>query len=415
MSLLPSLPPHPVPRRLQGVAEARLRAYPVLTITGPRQSGKTTLARLLRPDFLYFSLEDPDIRAFATEDPRGLLSQAAEGAILDEVQRAPALLSYLQGMVDAERGVGRFILTGSIQLELMESVTQSLAGRTALLTLLPFSLGELEGAERAPDSLDLLLQQGLFPPIYDRPVPAEVWLQDYVATYVERDVYAILNVKDMAAFRGFVQLCAGRCGQLLNLASLAADAGVNRVTAQSWLGVLQASYLIFLVPPWSSNVSKRLIKSPKLYFCDSGLAAWLMGIRDPSQVMTHPQRGAWFENWAMTELLKAQYHAGWKPTLHFLRDKQGHEVDAMIETAPDTLHGIEMKSGATVASDFFTGLDYWETRITDRRITPWLIYGGLSRQRREQGQVLPWNDLEPLLHHLACTSGQQDHAPPTGG
>jgi len=307
---------------MKSVAEDRLRSYPVLTITGPRQSGKTTLARLLRPETRYVSLEDPDIRAFATEDPRGFLADTGDEAIIDEVQRVPDLLSYLQGVLDAGNAMGRFILTGSSQFELIESVTQSLAGRTALLTLHPFSLGELKAAGRAPSSVAQLLQQGLFPPIHDRPVAADVWLQDYIATYVERDVRALMNIRDVVAFQRFVQLCAGRCGQLLNINSLAEDAGINRPTAQSWLSVLQASHLVLLVQPWANNLSKRLIKTPKLYFVDSALAASLMGIRDVSQVMAHPLRGALFENWAIVELIKGQCNAGLKPSIYFLRDKK---------------------------------------------------------------------------------------------
>lgn len=396
----PVIPRHPVPRLMQETAEERLRSYPILTITGPRQSGKTTLSRLLRPNFPYFSLEDPDNRAFANEDPRGFLRQAQGGAILDEVQRVPSLFSYLQSTVDADRSMGQYILTGSSQFELIESITQSLAGRSTLLTLLPFTLGELQTAKRAPQSVGALLHAGLFPPIYDRPVAATTWLQDYVATYLERDVRAILNIQDITAFQRFVQLCAGRCGQLLNITSLAADTGVTRATAQTWLTVLQASYLVFLIHPWSANLSKRLIKSPKLYFCDPGLAAWLIGIREAAHLTAHPQRGALFENWAMTELLKAQMNRGHKPSLHFLRNKQGNEVDALVETAPGCLDAIEIKSGATIASDYFAGLDYWRNQLSDLQITPWLIHGGSVQQQRDRGHVLPWDNLEPLLAQL---------------
>ena len=400
---LPNLPTKPIERQMKSVAEDRLRSYPVLTITGPRQSGKTTLARLLRPETRYVSLEDPDIRAFATEDPRGFLADTGDEAIIDEVQRVPDLLSYLQGVLDAGNAMGRFILTGSSQFELIESVTQSLAGRTALLTLHPFSLGELKAAGRAPSSVAQLLQQGLFPPIHDRPVAADVWLQDYIATYVERDVRALMNIRDVVAFQRFVQLCAGRCGQLLNINSLAEDAGINRPTAQSWLSVLQASHLVLLVQPWANNLSKRLIKTPKLYFVDSALAASLMGIRDVSQVMAHPLRGALFENWAIVELIKGQCNAGLKPSIYFLRDKQGHELDALIETGYGSLMGIEIKSGATVASDFFNGLDYWRERLGSVTLDPWLVYGGDSRQRRERGHVVPWNDMDPLLNQMIST------------
>ncbi len=381
-------------------ARERLAGFPVLTVIGPRQSGKTTLSRMLLPDAPYFSLEDPDTRSFATEDPRGFLRQVADGAILDEVQRVPALFSYLQGVVDAGRRMGRFILTGSSQFELVESITQSLAGRSSMLTLLPFSLGELQSADRAPATVDQLLYAGLFPPVHDRPVEPAVWLQDYVATYLERDVRQILNIQDLAAFQRFVQLCVGRIGQLLNVSSLATDAGISRVTANAWLSVLQASHLAFFVQPWFSNLSKRLIKAPKLYFCDSGLAAWLLGVRQPGHLTAHPQRGALFENWVMTELLKAQANRGLKPSLHFLRDRQGREVDALVETGPTAIQAIEVKSGETIASDFFNGLDYWQGNLPGRELSPWLVYGGGSRQDRRQATVLPWDQLSPLIQRV---------------
>lgn len=399
-STAPTIPPEPIRRRAMEAARERLASFPVLTITGPRQSGKTTLSRMLLPDAPYFSLEDPDIRAFATEDPRGFLRQAADGAILDEVQRAPALFSYLQGVVDAERRMGRFILTGSSQFELIETITQSLAGRSAMLTLLPFALGELQAVGRAPATVDQLLYAGLFPPIHDRPVEPTVWLQDYIATYLERDVRQILKIQDLATFQRFVQLCAGRIGQLVNISSLATDAGISRITANAWLSVLQASHLVFLVQPWFSNLSKRLIKTPKLYFCDSGLAAWLLGVRKPDHLTAHPQRGALFENWVMTELLKAQANCGLKPSLHFLRDKQGREVDALVETSPMEIQAVEVKSGETVASDFFDGLSYWRENLQGRELTPWLVYGGSGRQDRSQATALPWNDLSPLIQRL---------------
>lgn len=393
----------PIPRFAQSFAQQCLESFPVLTITGPRQSGKTTLARLLRPQFPYFSLEDPDVRAFALDDPRGFLRQCENGAILDEIQRAPSLFSYLQSTVDADRRLGRFILTGSSQLALVESVTQSLAGRSALLTLLPFSLAELQAAGRAPKELNALLYAGLFPPLYDRSVSPSVWLQNYVSTYLEKDVRQLLNIHQLDAFQRFIQLCAGRVGQLLNVSNLAADAGITRVTAQAWLTVLQASHLIFLLPPWLSNRNKRLIKSAKLYFCDVGLAAWLVGARALEHLPTHPQRGALFENWVITELLKAHTHQGRTPRLCFLRDKQGHEVDALIEIAPLNWQALEIKSGETIASDWFDSLNYWAGQFAtddNTRFARSLIYGGTNAQTRQQTQVFPWCDLALCLKPL---------------
>jgi uncharacterized protein len=287
---------------------------------------------------------------------------------------------------------------------LISSITQSLAGRASLLHLLPFSYAELQAVGRAPTSADALLHAGFFPPIHDRSVNPTVWLQDYVGTYLERDVRQILNIQDLATFQRFIQLCAGRIGQLLNITALAADTGITRVTAESWLSVLQASHLIFLVRPWFSNLNKRLVKTPKLYFCDPGLAAWFVGVRTPDHISVHPQRGALFENWIMTELLKAQTNQGRKTTLHFLRDKEGHEIDALIETGPDTFHAVEIKSGETIASDFFAGLDYWRAKLTRQEITPWLIHGGTTHQQREKATVLPWNNLSPLVNAITLTS-----------
>ncbi len=270
-----------------------------------------------------------------------------------------------------------------------------------MLTLLPFSLAELQSANRAPASVDELLYTGLFPPIYDRPIEPNIWIQDYIGTYLERDVRQILKIQDLATFQRFIQLCAGRIGQLLNLSSLASDTGITRVTAESWLSVLQASHLVFIVRPWFTNSSKRFIKTPKLYFSDPGLAAWFLGIRNAGHVTAHPQRGALFENWVMTELLKEQTNSGQKPSLYFLRDKEGHEVDAIIETAPDTFQAVEVKSGETIASDSFAGLDYWRSHLSGKTLVPWLVHGGTAFQQREKATVLPWNDLSPLISVLA--------------
>lgn len=384
-----------ITRRLEPILRRALEHFPVVALTGPRQSGKTTLARQLGGGRPYATLEDPDLRSFASEDPRGFLSGFPEGGVLDEIQRCPQLFSYLQGVVDARGRSGHFIVTGSQQFHFLEGATQSLAGRMGLYQLPPFSLVELQAGGLAPSELNTLLWQGQYPPIHDRKAPADQWLRSYVATYLERDVRLIANVRDFAAFQRFVQLCAGRVGQLLNVNSLASDAGISRPTAEAWLSVLQASYLIFLCRPHSTNLSKRLIKTPKLYFGDVGLAAWLLGVREPGHLQAHPLRGALFENWVMAELMKLQASQGEEPRLEFLRDKEGHEVDALLEHRGQ-LHLIEMKAGQTIASDHYAGLNYWRHQLQDRQPSCWLIHGGDEQQKGARGHALPWHQIGAL-------------------
>lgn len=391
-------------RQILPILERRLAQFPVVALTGPRQSGKTTLAKFVAGQRPYVSMEDPDVRDFALEDPRGFLARFGDGAVLDEVQRCPQLFSYLQGIVDADKRPGLFILTGSQQFGMMESITQSLAGRVALLQLLPFSLGELQAADVAPPDVDTLLYKGLFPPLHDRDIAPADWLSSYVATYLERDVRQLLNIQNLSLFQRFVGLCAGRVGQLLSVDGLASDAGISRQTAAGWLSVLEASHIVFLVRPWFANIGKRLIKTPKLYFCDTGLAAWLLGAKTLEYVAGLPQRGALFENWAMTELLKAQTNAGLPANLYFLRDKTGHEVDAFVPIAPEAFAAVEVKAGQTVAADFFKGLDYWRKTLAVKTFQPWLIYGGETPQTRERGEILPWNGLTPLLASVSGAS-----------
>ena len=369
--------------------------YPVVAVTGPRQSGKTTLVRALFGKLPYVSLEEPDRRAFALEDPRGFLAAYPDGAVLDEVQRAPDLLSYLQTLVDRDPRPGRFILTGSQQLGLLSGIAQSLAGRVALIKLLPFSLGELEGSGQAPATVDKLLLQGLYPPIYDRGLDPTTWYANYVATYLERDVRQLVNVRDLTTFDRFLRLCAGCSGQLLNLSGLASDAGVSHNTARAWVSVLEASYLVQLLPPYHRSFNKRLVKTPKLYFLDPGLASWLVGIRTLDQLVVHPLRGALFEGWVVTEALKARYHQGLAPDLYFWRDNSGHEVDLLREDGA-VLTPFEIKSGRTVVPDFFTGLRRWVTIAGDAAGQPYLVYGGDERQIRSGVTVLPWRALGQL-------------------
>lgn len=372
-----------------------LDQYPVVAVTGPRQSGKTTLVRHVCHDKDYVLLEDLDTREFAQVDPRGFLAQYPDGAILDEVQRCPELLSYLQGIVDRERRPGHFVLTGSQQFSLHSGLSQTLAGRVALLPLLPFSLQALQGAGRVPKTLVDMLWMGSYPPIYDRGYEPSAWYGNYVRTYIERDVRDLINVRDLSTFQRFVRLCAGRTGQLVNLSSLAGDCGITHNTAKAWLGVLEASYLVYLLQPYHRNFNKRLVKTPKLYFLDAGLAAWLLGVQQPDHLRVHPMFGALFESWVVAECLKACWHAGREPNLYFWRDRSGHEVDLLVDQGVCAIP-VEVKSGQTVAADFFRPLKHWQELAGDFGGQAALVYGGDVRQRRSDCDVIPWARVSEL-------------------
>jgi hypothetical protein len=369
----------------------------VVTVTGPRQSGKTTLCRAVFDDKPYVSLEAPDVRAFAHEDPRGFLGGLGDGAVLDEVQRAPELLSYIQTEVDTHPGPRRFVLTGSANLALLEGVSQSLAGRTALLNLLPLGLEELRQFPDSPAELFDLLWRGSYPASFDRGLAPGDWYPSYVGTYLERDVRALLSVGDLLAFQTFLRLCAGRVGQLVNLSALGADAGVTHGTARAWLSVLEAGYVVWRLPPLHANLGKRLVKTPKLHFLDSGLVCWLLGIQSPAQLRDHPLRGAVFETWVASEVLKARLHRGLPASLCFYRDRSGAEVDLVVELARAYL-AVETKSAQTVAEDFFAGLRaFAAAAAADPRrqsVESLIVYGGGETQFRSSATVLPWSAID---------------------
>lgn len=373
-----------------------MRAFPVVALTGPRQSGKSTLCRGLFPKRAYVNLEEPDTRAFATDDPRGFLAQYPEGAIIDEVQRCPDLPSYLQALVDAEPAPGRWILTGSQNLAVLASVSQSLAGRSAVLHLLPMAWSEVVRFKAHPASLDEALLTGGYPRILDMGISPSEWLGAYVATYVERDVRSLSNVGDLAAFTRFVQLCAGRTAQLLNFSALAADAGVSQPTAKAWLSILEASFIAFRLQPWHGNLGKRLIKSPKLHFHDTGLACWLLGIRDVTQLRSHPLRGAIFETWVVTETLKHRWNRGEMTGLYFYRDVQQAEVDAVIEE-PGRLTLIEAKAGETVTDDLLKPMRHVGRLLSGEgggtKIESLAVLGGGHSQSRSDVRIVPWREL----------------------
>ncbi len=374
------------------------RQFPVVSINGPRQSGKTTLVRTIFPRYRYLSLENPDQLDFALTDPRAFLEGRGEGMIIDEAQRAPHLLSYIQGIVDEMNKPGMFILTGSHNFLLLEKITQSLAGRAGIVTLLPFSLGEYTSHFPSAD-LDRLIIRGMYPRIYDKDLDAEDWYAAYVTTYVERDVRSIKNIENLTTFRNFLKLCAGRSGQILNLSSLGDDCGITHNTARSWISVLEASYIVSLLPPYYENFNKRIIKTPKLYFLDTGLLCYLLGISSLTIYETHPLRGPLFETYIYSELYKLFSHRGKRAGLYFWRDKTGHEIDFIIPGAAD-IYAIEVKAGRTVTSDYFRNLAYWKD--LSGAASAYLIYRGEEEQKRSAAHVLP---VLPAFKRLAEAIG----------
>lgn len=388
-----------VPREAAATLRTFAQGFPVVAVTGPRQSGKTTLARVIFPDKPYVTLESPDQREQAQGDPRAFLGRYPDGAVIDEAQRCPELFSYLQERVDEDGRSGLFVLTGSQQFGLMAGVTQSLAGRVGLLTLLPFSLGELADARRAPPSVDALLHRGFYPPVHVRAVSPSSWYAAYVATYLERDVRQLVNVQDLRSFQRFLALCAGRCGQLLNLAALGAECGVAAGTVRAWLSVLEASYVVFRLQPYHRNFGKRVVKTPKLYFYDPGLAAWLLGVTEAAHLAAHPLRGALFEAWAVAELVKGRLNRGLPPSLYFWRDKTGHEIDVVFERGGEAVP-FEVKSGATVARDWFDGLQRWGAWAGGSAVPGYLVHGGETSQRGAGTELVPWRDLPRVARGL---------------
>lgn len=384
-----------IPRTAHNTLMRLAKGFPVLAITGPRQSGKTTLAKSAFPDKPYLTLEDPDTRLFAENDPRGLLASYPEGLILDEAQRAPQIFSYLQGVVDNHLVSGKYILTGSQQFGLLSGITQSLAGRVGMVQLLPFAMDELLAAGILPDTADQLMLYGMYPPLYDRDLAPADWFPAYINTYIERDVRQLINVRDLSAFQRFVRMCAARCGQLLNLSSLATDCGISHNTAAAWLSVLEASYIIFLLRPHFSNFNKRLVKTPKLYFLDTGLAAWLLGIREQGQMAFHAQRGALFENLVITEFLKGRFNQGQQADLYFWRDSRGLEVDLLLDDGA-SLTPVEIKSGQTIAADSLTSLKKWCELSGTTESPALLVYGGNRELANGNIAIIPWRKLAEL-------------------
>ena len=382
-----------IARRLTRVVRSYARTFKIVAILGPRQSGKTTLARAVFARKPYASLEEPDQRQFAADDPRGFLARFPRGAVIDEAQHCPALFSYLQGRVDASATRGQFVLTGSQQLGLMENIAQTLAGRVGTVDLLPFSYAELRAAGLEPGTLEDALFRGGYPPLFDEPAAAPVaWLNSYLRTYVERDVRHAVTVRDLSVFRRFLSLCAGTAGQLLNTVRLGADCGVSHNTVRAWLSVLEAGFVVLRLPPHHESFRKRVVKTPKLYFHDVGLLARLLGIETPAQLRAHPLRGAIFENWVVVELLKAHLNRGEDPRLFFWRDNVGQEIDVLREHG-GRLRAWECKSGMTFVSEWTTGLVKWSRLAGPKAGTLHLVYGGDESFTRQGIRVISWRDV----------------------
>lgn len=377
---------------IQRTAEQELRelatSFKAIAVVGPRQSGKSTLVRHVFPEKPYVSLENPDFRIFATQDPRGFLSTYPDGAILDEVQRTPELFSYLQEILDTANQNGLFILTGSNNFILQEHISQSLAGRVGYLQLLPLSLEEIGELDTDPDSL---MFRGGYPILYQQAISPTRWYANYIRTYVERDVRLIKNIGNLNIFEKFLRLCTGRIGQLLNMSSLAVEVGVDVKTIDAWLSVLEMSFVVFRLQPYHQNYNKRIVKMPKLYFYDVGLALSLMGVEESSQVQLHPFRGALFENLIVLEFMKQRLNAGRRPNLYFWRDNTGNEIDILLDRGTELL-AIEVKSGQTITADYFKGLNFWQR--TSGQDGGFVVYAGDQQQLRSNGvRVVPFRQI----------------------
>lgn len=384
-----------IDRKLEKKIKVLSKKFGVVAITGPRQSGKTTLAKKIFKDKPYVSLENPDVLELALNDPRRFLSQYKKGAVLDEIQKAPKLFSYIQGIVDESNTKGLFILTGSQNFLLLESITQSLAGRVALFTLLPFSLEELKKTKHNPKTIEDSLFTGFYPRLYnDRLYPKE-WFPNYIQTYVERDVRQIKDVQNLATFQKFIKLCAARTGQILNIQNLAIDCDISPNTAKSWLNLLEASYIIFRLQPHFKNFNKRLIKSPKLYFWDTGLVSFLLGIQNKKELITHPQRGALFETWVIGELFKQFYNKGERAPLYFWADKT-HEIDLIFEKGTKLIP-LEIKSATTIQNHLFKSLDYWCKLTGFDQSKSFLIYAGDKNFDYKKAKVRNWQSLSRIF------------------
>lgn len=377
------------------------KEYPVLAILGPRQSGKTTVAKATFPNHNYILLEEPDMLEFALSDARAFLKHYTNeyGLIIDEAQHAPNLFSYIQGIVDGENKPGKFILTGSQNFYLNEQISQTLAGRVNISTLLPLSLTEIKSSLKLPENYETILFEGQYPKVIAQDIDPHRWYLNYIHTYIERDVRQIKNITDLHLFQKFLALCAGRIGQVVNWSELGRDCGISTKTVTSWISLLEASYLIFLLYPHHDNFNKRIVKSPKLYFYDSGVACALLKIRLQDQLTTHYLKGSLFESFVISELIKQSYNQGLTPYIYFWAIQSGYEVDCLLEK-DNELIPIEIKSSETINSKFFDGLLYWSKLASQDLTKGYLVYGGKEKQKRSHGTVISWNAVDEIVRSV---------------
>lgn len=381
-----------IQREIISAIKFLVKKYPIIAVTGPRQSGKTTLLKSMFPGYRYISLENHDIRNFATTDPNGFLNEYSDKVIFDEVQRAPMLFSYLQTKVDESKTMGQFILSGSQNFHLVQNITQSLAGRVAIFKLLPLDFQELSSAGLLQDNYIENLVKGFYPAIFDRKIPSRIFYSNYVQTYIQRDVSELIAIKDMRLFQNFIALCATRAGQLLNLSSLANECGISQPTAKAWLSALESSYILFLLPPYFENFSKRIVKTPKLYFYDTGLLCYLLKLDNAEQIQLSDFKGSLFENMMIAEYVKRMYHCNKLKDIWFWRDAAGNEVDLIVQSGQNQ-EAIEFKSTQTIMSNLFKGLNFYEKISKKISLSKYLVYGGDELQKRTASTVLPWRDF----------------------
>lgn len=382
-------------RDIQSEFKTLINEYPVVTILGPRQSGKTTLAKKSLPEYEYSNLEDPGEREFAESDPVAFLNQFKGSVILDEIQRVPILLSYIQVRVDKHKVNGEFVLTGSHQLELNAAITQSLAGRTAIIKLLPFSIHELKQADIFFDHFKDYCFQGFLPRIYDQNQRPQKAYANYYQTYVERDVRLLIQLKNVSLFEKFIKLLAGRAGQLINYQSLANDVGVDQSTIKHWLSILEASFIIFKLPPYFENFGKRQTKNPKYYFMDTGLLVYLLDISNPSQITRDPLVGNIFENLVVMDCLKNILNKGDMGNIYFYRDSNGTEVDLLFQHQ-GKLVAIEIKSSATFHASQFNNIEKLQ-KISSQNIKACVVYSGKSKNFSSGKSLLNFTKLHSLF------------------